>query len=118
MHARKEMVMKKKYEVVYRYRDWINRTGWDFGDVYDTPAEYVSELPEGNEDDIAYEYLNWIEDGLLDTDDYRDGDYSTCDRQYSVEFYELDEGGDRVSDDPVRTYSLWESALHKRRFGR
>lgn len=109
--------MKKKYEVIYCSRKWFSGSGWDAKCVLDTPLEYVSRLPGDNEDGIAYKYLNWIEDGLLDTDDYKDRDYSMSNTLYSVEFYELDEDGDRVSVDPVRTYSLWESTLHQFRFG-
>lgn len=108
--------MEKKYELVYTSREWINGSGWSSSCALDTLPEYASKLPTGRKGEIAYRYLNWVEDGLLDTDDYRDRDYSTGDTQYSVEFYRLNRDGERVSDDPARTYSIWESALHKLRF--
>ena len=112
-----------KYVVDFSSLDWEAGSPFRNYSTYDEDV-YADKLPKGSRSAIAFELLERFEEGIIEEYDcygenfYRDRKYNVHDEQYFAKFYRLDEDGDRVSGDPVCTYSLWESDFHKRRFGK
>lgn len=94
--------MKKVREVI-SLRGWVDGSGWSYTETYSDDIVDVADVPMKAEE---YDW-SWYETPEEDPDD------NGVDTKIIVEFY--DEDAEPGYDEPIVTFSKWESELWEER---